>query len=107
MLVSHCHCNVISGMFKKTAAYELSLAEGLRFERRIFHGLFATKDQKEGEISDCAGIALRLIIPHQECRHLQKNELPNLHICKMFLVALVYTAPLCPNIDSRPVSSEN
>jgi len=30
------------------AAYELSLAEGLRFERRIFHGLFATKDQKEG-----------------------------------------------------------
>ncbi|KAG6861671.1 hypothetical protein C0995_013240 [Termitomyces sp. Mi166 len=30
------------------AAYELTLAEGLRFERRIFHGLFATKDQKEG-----------------------------------------------------------
>ncbi|KAJ3928689.1 MAG: ClpP/crotonase-like domain-containing protein [Lentinula lateritia] len=30
------------------AAYELTLAEGLRFERRTFHGLFATKDQKEG-----------------------------------------------------------
>ncbi|KAF9070868.1 ClpP/crotonase [Rhodocollybia butyracea] len=30
------------------AAYEMSLAEGLRFERRTFHGLFATKDQKEG-----------------------------------------------------------
>lgn len=30
------------------AAYELNQAEGLRFERRIFHGLFATKDQKEG-----------------------------------------------------------
>jgi len=30
------------------AALELSMAEGLRFERRIFHGLFATKDQKEG-----------------------------------------------------------
>ncbi|CAK5281406.1 unnamed protein product [Mycena citricolor] len=30
------------------AAYELNLAEGLRFERRIFHGLFATRDQKEG-----------------------------------------------------------
>ncbi len=28
----------------------MSLAEGLRFERRIFHGLFATKDQKEGEL---------------------------------------------------------
>ena len=28
--------------------YELSLQEGLRFERRIFHSLFATEDQKEG-----------------------------------------------------------
>lgn len=30
------------------AALETSLAEGIRFERRIFHGLFATADQKEG-----------------------------------------------------------
>ena len=30
-------------------AYELNLAEGLRFERRTFQGLFATNDQKEGE----------------------------------------------------------
>ncbi|EAU91562.1 enoyl-CoA hydratase [Coprinopsis cinerea okayama7 len=30
------------------AAYEMTLREGLRFERRIFHGLFATNDQKEG-----------------------------------------------------------
>ena len=29
-------------------AYELSLAEGIRFERRLFHSLFATEDQKEG-----------------------------------------------------------
>jgi enoyl-CoA hydratase len=29
-------------------ALETSLAEGLRFERRVFHALFATKDQKEG-----------------------------------------------------------
>lgn len=28
-------------------AEETSLAEGLRFERRMFHALFATKDQKE------------------------------------------------------------
>eukprot|EP00565_Helicotheca_tamesis_P005685 CAMPEP_0185725386 /NCGR_PEP_ID=MMETSP1171-20130828/1653_1 /TAXON_ID=374046 /ORGANISM="Helicotheca tamensis, Strain CCMP826" /LENGTH=307 /DNA_ID=CAMNT_0028393503 /DNA_START=129 /DNA_END=1052 /DNA_ORIENTATION=+ len=27
---------------------EMTLSEGLRFERRMFHGLFATKDQKEG-----------------------------------------------------------
>jgi enoyl-CoA hydratase len=30
------------------AAFESSLAEGIRFERRIFHSLFATEDQKEG-----------------------------------------------------------
>ena len=29
-------------------AYETTLAEGVRFERRIFHALFATEDQKEG-----------------------------------------------------------
>ena len=29
-------------------ALELSLAEGLLFERRLFHSLFATEDQKEG-----------------------------------------------------------
>jgi enoyl-CoA hydratase len=29
-------------------AFELTLAEGLRFERRMFHALFATQDQKEG-----------------------------------------------------------
>src|SRR5215813_3684066 len=29
-------------------AFETSLAEGIRFERRVFHLLFATHDQKEG-----------------------------------------------------------
>ena len=29
-------------------AYETTLAEGVRFERRMFHSLFATEDQKEG-----------------------------------------------------------
>ena len=29
-------------------AYETTLAEGLRFERRLFHAVFATEDQKEG-----------------------------------------------------------
>jgi len=28
--------------------YEMTLSEGLRFERRQFHSLFATEDQKEG-----------------------------------------------------------
>ncbi|KAI8972392.1 enoyl-CoA hydratase [Trametes punicea] len=30
------------------AAFEHTLNEGLRYERRLFHSLFATKDQKEG-----------------------------------------------------------
>lgn len=29
-------------------AYETTLAEGLRFERRVFHSMFALEDQKEG-----------------------------------------------------------
>jgi len=29
-------------------AYETTLAEGVRFERRLFHAMFATDDQKEG-----------------------------------------------------------
>ena len=30
------------------AAYETNLAQGIVFERRLFHGLFGTQDQKEG-----------------------------------------------------------
>ena len=29
-------------------AYESTLSEGVRFERRVFHAMFATEDQKEG-----------------------------------------------------------
>jgi enoyl-CoA hydratase len=29
-------------------AYETTLSEGIRFERRVFHAMFATEDQKEG-----------------------------------------------------------
>ena len=29
-------------------SFEVSLAEGLRFERRVFHSIFAGTDQKEG-----------------------------------------------------------
>jgi len=47
----------IAGMSKPIAmmvkesvnrAFETSLAEGVRFERRLFHATFATEDQKEG-----------------------------------------------------------
>jgi enoyl-CoA hydratase len=30
------------------AAFEMGLAQGVLFERRVFHSLFATEDQKEG-----------------------------------------------------------
>jgi enoyl-CoA hydratase len=40
----------IAMMTKETInrAYETTLAEGIRFERRVFHAMFATADQKEG-----------------------------------------------------------
>ena len=30
------------------AAYETTLQQGVIFERRLFHGLFGSQDQKEG-----------------------------------------------------------
>jgi enoyl-CoA hydratase len=30
------------------AAFEIPLGQGIRFERRLFHGLFGTEDQREG-----------------------------------------------------------
>ena len=30
------------------AAFEMNLSQGIAFERRLFHGLFGTEDQKEG-----------------------------------------------------------
>jgi enoyl-CoA hydratase len=40
--------SVLAGKEAINAAFETSLAEGARFERRIFQSLFATEDQKEG-----------------------------------------------------------
>ncbi|MEN9886041.1 MAG: hypothetical protein RL758_619 [Pseudomonadota bacterium] len=46
-----CSLSLPSVMMAKEAvnrAYEVPLAEGVRFERRLFHSLFGTKDQREG-----------------------------------------------------------
>lgn len=40
--------SVLAGKEAVNQAFESGLSEGLRFERRIFHALFATNDQKEG-----------------------------------------------------------
>ena len=39
---------VIANKEMVNAAFETMLAQGVQFERRLFHGLFATADQKEG-----------------------------------------------------------
>ncbi|HVI51033.1 MAG TPA: enoyl-CoA hydratase [Candidatus Sulfotelmatobacter sp.] len=39
---------VLAGKEAVNRAYETTLAEGVHFERRLFHALFATEDQKEG-----------------------------------------------------------
>ena len=40
--------SVLAGKEAVNRAFESGLSEGLAFERRIFHSLFATEDQKEG-----------------------------------------------------------
>lgn len=44
------HSPLIVAMCKEAVnvSYETTLQEGLRFERRMFHATFSTKDQKEG-----------------------------------------------------------
>merc|ERR1711962_1085047 len=44
------HSKIITQICKEStnAAYELTLTEGLRFEKRMFHSSFATNDRKEG-----------------------------------------------------------
>jgi enoyl-CoA hydratase len=40
--------SLLAAMEAVNAAFETSLAQGVRFERRVFHSLFASADQKEG-----------------------------------------------------------
>ena len=53
------------------AAFEHTLNEGLRYERRIFHSLFATKDQKEGEWASlwCCAVARTGVLMNLLCRY--------------------------------------
>jgi enoyl-CoA hydratase len=40
--------SVLAAKEAVNAAFETTLAQGVAFERRLFHSLFATEDQKEG-----------------------------------------------------------
>jgi enoyl-CoA hydratase len=48
MIASMSLPSVLAAKESVNRAFETSLAEGIRFERRIFHSLFATDDQGEG-----------------------------------------------------------
>lgn len=39
---------ILDGVRLLGRAFETNLTEGVRFERRLFHAVFATADQKEG-----------------------------------------------------------
>src|SRR5262249_47145777 len=47
-IARHSRLAVLSAKEAVNRAFETSLAEGIAFERRAFHALFATQDQKEG-----------------------------------------------------------
>ena len=47
-IAAHSLPSVLMAKESVNRAYESTLAEGLLFERRNFHALFATEDQKEG-----------------------------------------------------------
>jgi enoyl-CoA hydratase len=48
MIASYSLPSVMIAKESVNRAFETTLAEGVRFERRVFHSLFATEDQKEG-----------------------------------------------------------
>ena len=47
-IASYSSASVVMTKEAVNRAYEVTLAEGIRFERRLFQSLFATADQKEG-----------------------------------------------------------
>ena len=48
MICNYSPPSVMAAKEAVNQAFEGSLSEGVRFERRLFHALFATEDQKEG-----------------------------------------------------------
>ncbi len=48
MIAEHSRVSVMVAKESVNRAFESTLSEGVLFERRVFHSLFATEDQKEG-----------------------------------------------------------
>ncbi|WP_240006377.1 enoyl-CoA hydratase [Pseudaquidulcibacter saccharophilus] len=47
-IASYGRLSVLAAKEAVNSAFESTLSQGLKFERRLFHALFATEDQKEG-----------------------------------------------------------
>jgi len=48
MIAGYSHISVMAAKESVNRAFESGLSDGIAFERRLFHALFATADQKEG-----------------------------------------------------------
>ncbi len=48
MIAGYSRPSVLAAKESVNRAFETTLMEGIRFERRLFHALFSTQDQKEG-----------------------------------------------------------
>jgi enoyl-CoA hydratase len=48
MICGYGQLSVMAAKESVNRAFESGLSDGVMFERRMFHGLFATADQKEG-----------------------------------------------------------
>lgn len=48
IIASYGRLSVLAAKEAVNTAFESTLSQGLKFERRLFHALFATEDQKEG-----------------------------------------------------------
>ena len=69
---------------------DLSLREGVEYERKTFHGLFGSKDQKIGTCRQCLGrTPRRLTLLDQAWRLSQRRKSHNGHMNKFLLSVLL------------------
>ena len=52
---------------------DLSLREGVEYERRVFHSLFGSEDQKIGKLTPPCALKICVLTFSQACRHSQRS----------------------------------
>lgn len=96
---------VQAGKEAVNAAYETTLAQGLRYERLLFHGLFATSDQKEGAcvgLLGCCAVSLIVCTRRYGCvrRETQANvEALVRRAGRLFLAVTTCTTPTAIDLN--------